>query len=261
MENREIRGQRNEIIYLSIQDTKIQITTPMQKSKKVIAINNPSQMTMGVLAGLLWLLGIGWLGYFVQQTQFYAILGGYALAFGAFGWLMGMPREALPAKFMIILAVLGRLLLAGSEPLLSNDIYRFLWDGLRWLDGANAYVGTPTQVITLFARDPSYAHLFTLLNSPDYYSVYPPLLQVLFIPAAAVWRARIPGDSRTDPASFHAGSRSGNLDRHEATKGAGPPPVVVFSESPDRRGNIWEPACRRDHGRFPGHESGMAGPT
>lgn len=161
----------------------------MPKTKKVNAINNPSQLSMGVLAGLLWLLGIGWLGYFVQQTQFYAILGGYALAFGAFGWLMGMPREALPAKFLIILAVLGRLLLAGSEPLLSNDIYRFLWDGLRWLDGANAYVGTPTQVITLFARDPSYAHLFTLLNSPDYYSVYPPLLQVLFIPAAAVWRA------------------------------------------------------------------------
>lgn len=129
---------------------------------------------MGIAAGLIWLAGIGWLGYFSEQTHFYGILAGYAVAFGAFGWLLGLPRESLSIRFTILLAIFGRLLLVGSVPLLSNDIYRFLWDGLRWLDGANAYVGTPTQVITIFARDPSYANLYPLLNSPDYYSVYPP---------------------------------------------------------------------------------------
>ncbi|MCB9269680.1 MAG: hypothetical protein H6561_08910 [Lewinellaceae bacterium] len=144
---------------------------------------------MGIAAGLIWLAGIGWLGYFSEQTHFYGILAGYAVAFGAFGWLLGLPRESLSIRFTILLAIFGRLLLVGSVPLLSNDIYRFLWDGLRWLDGANAYVGTPTQVITIFARDPSYANLYPLLNSPDYYSVYPPLLQILFIPAAILWRS------------------------------------------------------------------------
>lgn len=161
------------------------MTTPLHFEKLRI----PFPVFLGVIAGLTWLLGIAWLGYIARQTQFYHILAGYAIAFGAFGWLLSLDRNVISMRFLVILAVSGRLMLFGSVPLLSDDIYRFLWDGLRWLDGGNAYLGIPTNVITLLAREPAYAKLYPLLNSPDYYTIYPPILQFLFIPAAQVWRS------------------------------------------------------------------------
>ncbi|WP_412067644.1 hypothetical protein [Rubrivirga sp. IMCC43871] len=73
------------------------------------------------------------------------------------------------------------------DPVLSDDGYRYLWDGQLVLEGVSPYAMRPS--------DPSLADrragaLLERMNSPDYYSVYPPASQAVFAIAArgSDWR-------------------------------------------------------------------------
>lgn len=71
-----------------------------------------------------------------------------------------------------------RALLLILSPNLSEDVYRFLWDGKLWWEGIDAYAFMPSELIKAKALNPE---LFSKLNSPDYYSIYPPINQFLFL--------------------------------------------------------------------------------
>lgn len=67
---------------------------------------------------------------------------------------------------------------------LSDDAHRYVWDGTLVARGLDPFLMTPRQALDVvpgldLAR-------FALLNSPDYYSVYPPLLQLTFASAVQV---------------------------------------------------------------------------
>ena len=88
-------------------------------------------------------------------------------------WRRGEPT--LPV--VIGLALAFRLAVAWLPPILSDDLYRYVWDGLVQAEGYNPYRYTPNE--------PELAHLqeepiFEVLNSADYHSVYPPLSQLIF---------------------------------------------------------------------------------
>lgn len=74
------------------------------------------------------------------------------------------------------LAVILRLPMLGSEPFLSDDLYRYVWDGHVWANGINPFAYAPDA--------PQLAHLRTLwhgqINHPEVPTVYPPLAQGLF---------------------------------------------------------------------------------
>ena len=62
-------------------------------------------------------------------------------------------------------------------PGLSDDMFRYVWDGwLQW-EGINPYRYAPTDAALARFQD---TELYRQLNSKDYYSVYPPLSQLLF---------------------------------------------------------------------------------
>ena len=71
-------------------------------------------------------------------------------------------------------------------PQWSEDGVRFLWDGELLRQGQNPYQMTPAQVQEERGQEEAEyrTQLFEELNSPHYYSVYPPLNQVLFWGAA-----------------------------------------------------------------------------
>jgi alpha-1,6-mannosyltransferase len=77
----------------------------------------------------------------------------------------------------------SRLILLFSFPLLSDDIYRFIWDGSLILQGINPFSFTPKELMSMnFAWiDPV---LFQKMNSPAYYSIYPPINQLAFLLSA-----------------------------------------------------------------------------
>lgn len=85
---------------------------------------------------------------------------------------------------VVLLGALGlRLAMLPFPPLLSDDFYRYLWDGLVQHAGDNPYRHLPA--------DPRYADLhgsveFRHMNSRNYHSVYPPVSQMIFYLSAAL---------------------------------------------------------------------------
>ena len=81
-------------------------------------------------------------------------------------------------------AVLLRLAYLPLEPVLSDDVYRYLWDARIWLEaGANPYAHPPdTESLRAWREN----WLYPNLNSHEYHSVYPPLSQFFFAIAYAI---------------------------------------------------------------------------
>ena len=76
---------------------------------------------------------------------------------------------------------------SGAPPLLSTDIYRYVWDGRVQLAGINPYRYVPAADQLAFLRD---AAVYPHINRADYaQTVYPPAAQVIFA-LAAVGRRR-----------------------------------------------------------------------
>ncbi len=74
-------------------------------------------------------------------------------------------------------AVLFRLLLLPTPPVLSSDIFRYVWDARVQASGINPYLSTPADFDSQEARkDP----LFQQQNRPFARTIYPPLAQAAF---------------------------------------------------------------------------------
>lgn len=102
----------------------------------------------------------------------------------AFGGMLGsylLAGEEVNFKRLLLLGIVLRGCLFFFEPNWSEDGARFLWDGELLRQGQNPYGLTPTQVQEQQGEGNELgAQLFQDLNSPNYYSVYPPLNQAFF---------------------------------------------------------------------------------
>jgi hypothetical protein len=83
------------------------------------------------------------------------------------------PREG--RTWMVFLAALSvRAILLAAPASLSDDLFRYLWEGRAALSGGNPYLTPPAD--PSWPADPIRA----LVNHPDISSIYPPLAQWLF---------------------------------------------------------------------------------
>ncbi len=137
-----------------------------------------------VLAG-----AVIWLGYFANRSDFGSLLSGYTLAFFAYLFLLKTPYQ-LPLTGVIVSGVVLRFLLLFGLPLLSDDVYRFIWDGRLSVQGIHPFAFTPEQLMQQGKGD---AALFGLLNSPRYFTVYPPVNQAIFWLAATCSPGNVAG--------------------------------------------------------------------
>lgn len=117
------------------------------------------------------------LGFIPNQSEFIIIAPCFTFAF-LFYFLLLRDREQLNFLHGLIATVLIRVILLFSFPNLSDDIYRFIWDGQLMHEGLNPYALLPTEIEEGLLVNQSY--LFDQLNSPSYYSIYPPLAQGIF---------------------------------------------------------------------------------
>lgn len=125
------------------------------------------------------------LGYATPRENFTQLLLFTLLAFGAYAYVT---NQKLNVWHGIGAGLIFRLLFLFAIPALSDDYFRFVWDGRLLLAGENPYLYLPAHYLSESA--PSLAgitpDLFRQLNSPEYYSVYPPVLQAVFWLAAAI---------------------------------------------------------------------------
>jgi alpha-1,6-mannosyltransferase len=81
------------------------------------------------------------------------------------------------------LAVLFRLILWPGIPSLSDDIYRYVWEGRVVASGHNPFALAPNAPRLAQLRD---AAIFPLISRPNLTTIYPPLAQFIFAAASAV---------------------------------------------------------------------------
>lgn len=124
------------------------------------------------------ILSISYIGYIPTQSDFLNIIIPYCFAFGSYIWIL--KKEQNSFKLFLILAILIRAILIFSFPNLSNDIYRFIWDGNFSVSGINPYTILPVEYIENPSLNFNNESLFGLLNSPEYYTIYPSVAQLIY---------------------------------------------------------------------------------
>ena len=123
-----------------------------------------------------------------QHTFFY-IVTGYSIAFLASAFLCFY--LALSVQTSGFLAALSTIMAVFSFPALSDDVYRFLWDGYLIVDGIDPLRFTPSELIAGLSYEP-YTGLYPKLNSQNYHTVYPPVGQLIFILAILAGKWGLP---------------------------------------------------------------------
>jgi len=85
---------------------------------------------------------------------------------------------------IIAVALLLRGVLLFTEPLLSDDVYRYVWDGMVQAHGINPYRYVPADPALASMRD---AAIYPHINRADYaVTIYPPIAQMFFLTVTRV---------------------------------------------------------------------------
>lgn len=115
--------------------------------------------------------------YYLNRSDFEILMLCYTLLFS--GYIYIAKKPTFNFKEIVAYAVFFRLIFLFSVPPLSDDFYRFIWDGRMIIDGVNPYLVLPSEFIqTNSNRD--FQFLFENMNSQNYFTVYPPINQFFF---------------------------------------------------------------------------------
>ncbi|MEX2597595.1 MAG: glycosyltransferase 87 family protein [Salibacteraceae bacterium] len=98
--------------------------------------------------------------------------------FGMFAAYLVLYHEIKNIQKVAFFGIFFRCIAWLAFPQLSDDIYRFIWDGSLILDGVNPYWLTPTEYFTEHLDQP-FESLYPKLNSAGYFSVYPIIIQTI----------------------------------------------------------------------------------
>lgn len=94
------------------------------------------------------------------------------------------PREEGRLWRLMLLAAVGfRVLALFSMPELSDDYARFVWDGKLLVAGESPFLQLPSEYMDQPARAQALGltpELYQALNSPHYFTIYPPVNQAVF---------------------------------------------------------------------------------
>ncbi|MEH6777615.1 mannosyltransferase [Maribacter arcticus] len=125
--------------------------------------------------------------YHLERTDFIKLLTlFFALFFLCFKLIQ---FQKLNFKFLLGIGVIFRFIFLFTEPNLSQDFYRFIWDGHLVANAINPYLYTPNELIKNIATIiPNANQLYEGMGSlsAKHYSNYPPLNQLIFGLAALI---------------------------------------------------------------------------
>ncbi|MCP4522049.1 MAG: hypothetical protein GY827_10225 [Cytophagales bacterium] len=134
------------------------------------------------------------LAYFTPRENFYQVITCFSLLFGAYFFFISKYPKSVQLNTILYVAIGFRALHLFALPELSDDYFRFIWDGLLTTKEISPFELIPTQVGDLGVSTQKY--LLEQMNSPNYFSVYPPVCQFVFALGAfispnSVWGAML----------------------------------------------------------------------
>lgn len=144
-----------------------------------------------LLAMVLLASGLYWLSYETMRVETLKVQLLFASMFVVYGGLVFLVTKRNMKTTLFDLFVAGlilRILLVFSVPNLSDDYYRFTWDGYMITKGYNPFDVTPSEFIVAHPEDSIARELFEAqsenftsgMNSKNYFSIYPTINQGVF---------------------------------------------------------------------------------
>lgn len=131
-----------------------------------------NSLAIVLLTGSLLLSGSVWAAF----PSTWPLLVGTSFL-GGVGLVVLWQRDILSLREVLAGALILRIAYFPLEPGLSDDFFRYIWDGwLQW-EGINPYKFVPADPALESFQG---TRLYDELNSQEYYSVYPPLSQLFF---------------------------------------------------------------------------------
>lgn len=127
------------------------------------------------------------LGYFVPREEFMLTFLLFGLCFLFYLCIcLDFDFRQFSLKKGLLIALLLRLVLILSIPVLSDDFYRYFFDGQLLKFGLNPFLSTPNEISNSlgFESKPYWDYLYDNMNSPFYFSIYPPIHQFFFFIAS-----------------------------------------------------------------------------
>lgn len=150
-----------------------------------------NQLFLIAIGGLISVVLYIWMGYFIAREETLPLMVGFFLLFSIYLWFTFSGISECWIQ-LLVLALIFRATLLLALPGLSDDYYRFIWDGKLLSQGYDPFEHPPSHYMNhpeLNIEGINEA-LYEKLNSPEYYTIYPPISQFVF------WTgAKFSGDS------------------------------------------------------------------
>ena len=131
---------------------------------------------------------------FIERQYFYLLLSWQVILYLLFFYFYYF-KAHIPLQYIVGLAIISRVVSACIMPALSDDVYRFIWDGQLMLQGNNPFLTTPNEYLKNVSVSNVKYEYFSLLhgkiNHPQFYTCYPPLMQFAFLIAAYLGKSCI----------------------------------------------------------------------
>ena len=110
------------------------------------------------------------------------------LAFAAYALAIWQRRRwwALPraGAFVVLVALAMRAAVFPVSPTLSDDVYRYAWEGRVLASGGNPYMHAPSDTALAHLRE---REVYPRVNHPGLRAIYPPLAEAGFALVARTW--------------------------------------------------------------------------
>lgn len=139
-----------------------------------------------ILIGFAYILITVIVGYYTPRTDFFQLISLYGLLFGLHLWAYQNTNNSQMLRFFVGVAIVARVVLLFAMPSLSDDIFRFIWDGKLWHSGINPFDALPSFYLENGFPNGVNSELYQQLNSPNYFTIYPPVAQLTFY-VATFW--------------------------------------------------------------------------
>lgn len=148
----------------------------------------PKKSLLSLISVLVMSVLIWSIGYLTPRSEFLLFISQYLILFALF-YYVWLNKQGWSFRTFFYVAIGLRLMLFFAAPELSNDFFRFIWDGELLTKGINPFAHKPNELISQVGFfDEQYMRvLYHGMGSlsQEHYTCYPVLNQLFFLPAAA----------------------------------------------------------------------------
>jgi alpha-1,6-mannosyltransferase len=117
------------------------------------------------------------IAYEIPRFETLPLFIAYGILFLIYLWIVNRSDQAV--SFWIAASLGFRVILLFALPQLSDDFYRFIWDGRLWAAGQHPFAALPPEFLKLNIPGVD-QNLYNHLNSKEYFAIYPPVAQYIF---------------------------------------------------------------------------------